>query len=125
MMSCGVVNLAVCSLPAVDKRISAVFYRDVVGLQPLHNHGERPVFALGRGAFLVLVEGKPVAQFVGDPPFPALALTVKELEIAVDQLESHGVEIPNGIQSRGETSWVLIQDPAGNLIELVQGVVHH
>jgi catechol-2,3-dioxygenase len=121
-MSFNVGYLAVCSLPAADLPSSAVFYRDVIGLRPLPDHGHRPAFALGRGAFLVLVAGEPVAQPEGVAPFPAVAFAVADLEAAVAGLKEHNVENLSGIRSHGVTRWVLFRDPAGNLIEFVEGM---
>ena len=123
-MSCGVEHLAVCALPAADPPAAASFYRDVIGLRPLPHHGHRPAFALGRGAFLVLVGGELPVQPEGEKPFPALALAVTDLEAAVARLKAHDVKALSGIRSHGATRWVTFHDPAGNLLEFVQGMAH-
>jgi catechol 2,3-dioxygenase-like lactoylglutathione lyase family enzyme len=123
-MSCDVKHLAVCTLPAADPPAAAAFYHDVIGLRPLPDHGHRPAFALGRGAFLVLVAGEPAVQPQGEKPFPALALAVADLEAAVARLKEQDVKDLSGIKSHGATRWVTFHDPAGNLLEFVEGMAH-
>jgi catechol 2,3-dioxygenase-like lactoylglutathione lyase family enzyme len=121
-MSCGVEHLAVCTLPAADPPAAAAFYRDVIGLRPLPHHGHRPAFALGRGAFLVLVAAELPVQGQGEESFPALALAVTDLEAAVARLKAHDVEALSAIRGHGATRWVTFRDPAGNLLEFVHGM---
>jgi len=40
--------------------------------------------------------------------------------LAIEQLGLHGVEMPWGVESDSVSRWVMLTDPAGNLIELVQ-----
>jgi hypothetical protein len=40
--------------------------------------------------------------------------------IAEERLRLHGVEMPWGVESDSASRWVMLTDPAGNLIELVQ-----
>ena len=37
---------------------------------------------------------------------------------AVARLESHGVDLPWGVEGEAGSRWVMFHDPAGNLIEL-------
>jgi len=107
-------------LLAPDVPTAIHFYRDVVGLHPLPHHGDRPAFDLEGGAHLVIVEGQPApAQNLG-ASFPVLALAVDDLDRAIEHLQTHGVDLPWGVETKGETRWVKFYDPAGNLIELAQ-----
>jgi len=114
-------HLAVISLWAEEMIRTVHFYRDVVGLKLLPHHGDRPAFVLGRGAHLVINKGQPrVAREPDEGQFPVLAFAIQDLQQAVDHLESHGVEMPWGIEAKAGTQWVKFYDPAGNLIEFAQ-----
>ena len=116
-------RVAVISLWAEDVPAAVHFYRDVVGLQllPSHSHhGERPHFDLD-GTYVTILQGKPVPAQDAEPPrFPLLAFAVDDLESAVERLHAHGVKLPWGIEEGMESRWALFQDPAGNLVELVE-----
>jgi catechol 2,3-dioxygenase-like lactoylglutathione lyase family enzyme len=114
-------RLAVVSLWAEDVPTAAHFYRDVIGLHLLPHHaGSRPHFDLGN-CYLTILKGKPVPA--GDPQparFPLVAFAVDDLEAAVERLRGHQVEMPWGIEEDSHSCWVMLHDPAGNLIELVE-----
>jgi catechol-2,3-dioxygenase len=115
-------RLAVVTLWAEDVAQTAHFYRDVIGLRWLPQHGARPHFDLG-GALLVILKGRSVAPFATplDPVparFPLIAFAVDDLDVAVDHLRAHQVDLPWGIEEDADSRWVMFHDPAGNLIEL-------
>ena len=113
-------RIYVVSLYADDLKITAHFYRDVIGLRLLPSHGDRPHFDLG-GSYLVLLPGKPaLAQDANRLRFPVVAFRVDSLDAALDRLEKHGVELPWGVEQNEASRWVMFHDPAGNLIELVE-----
>ncbi len=113
-------RLAVISLWAEDVPRTAHFYRDILGLTLVPHHGDRPHFDLG-GVSLVILRGKPVpAQNAVPPRFPILAFAVDDLDAAIEHLKQHQVELPWGVEEDENSRWVMIHDPAGNLIELVQ-----
>jgi catechol 2,3-dioxygenase-like lactoylglutathione lyase family enzyme len=108
------------SLWAEDLQAAIHFYRDVVGLPLKHHPGDRPYFDLD-GAYLVILKGSlPRAEGESQTRFPVVALTVDDLDAAVNRLRAHQVELPWGIEEGSGLRWVMIHDPAGNLIELVQ-----
>lgn len=114
------IRIAVVSLWAEDVPTAVHFYRDVVGLRLLPHHGEQPHFQVG-DTFLTILKGRPVpAQDTVPARFPLLALAVGDLDVAVERLSAHGVELPWGIEDERSSRWVMFHDPAGNLIELVQ-----
>jgi catechol-2,3-dioxygenase len=114
-------HLVVVSLRAEDVPATAHFYRDILGLGLLPNHGHWPTFDLGNGAHLVILHGQPaVAQGPDSPRFPVFAFAVEDLDEAVEHLKHHGVDLPWGIEVGPEARWVMFPDPAGNLIELAQ-----
>ena len=112
-------NVKVVSLWAEDVPKTAHFYRDVLGLELLpHQHNGQPHFKVGN-AHLVILKGIPRPAENSVPSrFPLLAFEVQNLEAAVDRLIAHDVELPWGIEESGASRWVMIHDPAGNLIEL-------
>jgi predicted enzyme related to lactoylglutathione lyase len=116
-------HIAVISLWAEDVPAAVHFYRDVVGLSllPSHSHhGERPHFDLN-GTYVTILQGKPIPAQDAEPArFPLIAFAVDDLASAVERLHAHGVELPWGVQEGVESRWALFQDPAGNLVELVQ-----
>ena len=114
-------HLVVVSLWATDVAATAHFYKDVIGLSLLPDHGHRPAFDLGLGAHLVLNEAQPGAVLDSKRSrFPNVAFAVRDLDEAVEHLADHGVELPWGVEANGEARWVIFCDPAGNLVELVQ-----
>lgn len=113
-------RLAVISLWAEDVPATAHFYRDVIGLRLLPQHGDRPHFDLG-GIYLTILKGKPRPPENPTPPrFPSVAFAVDDLDTAVERLRTHSVALPWGIEEDADSRWAMFHDPAGNLIELAQ-----
>lgn len=114
------VKLFIVSLWAEDLHQAAQFYREVIGLQPLTQHHGAPHFDLG-GAMLVIQSGRPRPPENPTPErFPILAFAVEDLNVALEGLQAHGVELPWGVESNPALRWVMFHDPAGNLLEMVQ-----
>ena len=113
-------QLAVVTLWAENVPEAAKFYRDVIGLEMIHEHtAERVHFRLGEHRYLVLLKGKPhPATDTAIERFPVVAFHVDDLEEAVDRLNAHGIETLEGIKEDSWSRWVMLHDPAGNLIEL-------
>jgi len=113
-------QLAVVSLWAEDVPEAAKFYRDVIGLEMIHHHtAERVHFRLGENRYLVILKGKPhPATKTAIERFPVVAFEVDDLEKAVERLEAHGVGTLKGVEEDSWSRWVMLHDPAGNLIEL-------
>jgi len=113
-------RVAVISLWAEDVEAAAHFYRDVIGLQLLPHHGERPHFELN-GIYLIILKGKPAPAQDAEPScFPLMAFAVDDLDAPVERLRAQNVELPWGVEEGADERWVMFHDPAGNLIELVQ-----
>lgn len=113
-------KLAVVSIWADDVPTTAHFYRDVLGLKLLDHHGDRPHFYLD-GVYLTILKGRPTpAQDAIPARFPLFAFAVDDLDVAVERLLANHVELPWGIEQDNTSRWVMLRDPAGNLIELVQ-----
>ncbi len=113
-------KLAVIALWAEDVHSAARFYHEVIGLTPLPHHGKWPHFNLG-GIYLTILQGRPrPAEDTVPSRFPILALSVDNLQTAIDRLEVNAVEMPWGIEEDTHSRWVMFHDPAGNLIEFVE-----
>lgn len=114
------VKLNVVSLWAEDLSETAHFYRDVIGLRLMPHHADRPHFDLG-DIYLVLVQGKPTVRDADAPDhFPVMAFAVRDLEESIEQLRSNNVDLPWEVVEGTGTRWIKFNDPAGNLIELVE-----
>ncbi len=114
------VKLAVVSLWAPDVAQTTHFYRDLIGLELLPHHGSRPHFDLG-GVALVLLQGTPRRPVDPDPDrFPVLAFAVQSLDRTLEVLRVHGVALPWPVEQTPGTRYVILKDPADNLIELVE-----
>ena len=113
-------RIAVVGLWTPDIAAAVHFYRDVIGLRPVKQRHKRPHFDVG-GVHLVLLEGRPVAAQNQVPSrFPLVAFAIDDLEAALVRLHDSGVRLPWGVGHDAHSKWAMFQDPAGNLIELVQ-----
>jgi len=113
-------GLAVVSIWVEDVRAAEEFYRDVLGLHLLAQHGGRPHFLVGE-TYLVILRGTPLAAKIATAErFPLLALGVDDLDAALERLHAHQVSTPWGVEGDGHSRWVMFYDSGGNLIELVQ-----
>lgn len=113
-------RLFVVTLWAQDVEAAAHFYKDVLGLQLLPHHGPRPHFQVGETLITILNSDLPISQTGQSLRFPCLAFEVENLDEAVRSLNHHGIELPWGIEEDSDSRWVMLHDPAGNLIELTQ-----
>jgi catechol 2,3-dioxygenase-like lactoylglutathione lyase family enzyme len=113
-------RFAVVALWANDVPRTAHFYRDVIGLNLIPHHGERPHFDVG-GTYLTILRGRPhPAEDAVPARFPVVTFRVPHLERAIARLEAAGVPLPWGIEGEAGSRWVMFHDPAGNLVELVE-----
>jgi hypothetical protein len=78
----------------------------------------RPHFDLG-GAYLAILQGRSLPPPDPVPArFPIIASAVDDLDVAIDRLRAHHINLPWGIDEDAGSRWVMFYDPAGNLIEL-------
>ena len=113
-------QLSVVSIWTTDVAATELFYQEVIGLSLLRGHGGIPHFDLG-GVCLVLLSGKPSPVRNSVPErFPLLAFRVENLDVVIERLIDHQVPFPWGIEQDSSARWVMVHDPAGNLIEMVE-----
>lgn len=119
-------KLAVVALWTEDMDRTSDFYRDVLGLPLLTVDRGRPHFDFG-GGYLILLHGQPHrVEDSARSRFPVLAFAVHNLDEVIHQLESHGVEMPWGVEEDSDSRWVMFHDPGGNLIEIaMMGINKH
>ncbi len=111
-------KLAVVSLWAEDVAATTHFYRDVIGLKLLMHDQHRPHFDLG-GIYLVILHGRPIPPLDPVPArFPIVAFAVDDLDTTVARLRIQHIDLPWGVEEDADSRWVMLRDPAGNLIEL-------
>ena len=68
----------------------------------------------------MLLHGKPpVSPDTLGTRYPQVALALSDFEGALARLQAHGVELPWGVEAGEGLRWVMLHDPAGNLIEIV------
>jgi predicted enzyme related to lactoylglutathione lyase len=114
------VKLLVVTLWADDVPALVHFYRDVIGLPLMVDHGDRPHFDLD-GVYLTIIKGIPSPAADSEPEhFPLVAFSVEDLDAAVNRLQAYGVDMPWGISSGPDSRWTMFYDPARNLIELAE-----
>lgn len=111
----GVHHVAIC-VPDVDAALA--FYVDGLGCRV---RDDRPDFGFP-GAWLDAgTQQIHLMQFAGTPaPLQHFALQVADLDAAVHDLESRGVEVRRSDHVQGAGYQAFLKDPAGNEIELNQ-----
>lgn len=117
-------ELAVLTVWAEASKLkaTAAFYQNVLNLKPVD--ADNPYILNAGGSFIVIMEGKLAPPVDTARRWPLFALTVPSLDDALEQLRKADVALPWGIEEYGEpkpySRYVMFNDPAGNLIELVE-----
>jgi catechol 2,3-dioxygenase-like lactoylglutathione lyase family enzyme len=108
------------SLFAEDVQAAVHFYRDVIGLDLIVHDAHLPHFNLS-GSYLVILPGQQVTK--PDPglqDFPLVAIQVPLLEVVLERLRHHGIEVTMGGDEAVGLLWAMFYDLSGNLIEVVE-----
>ncbi|MCP3920715.1 MAG: VOC family protein [bacterium] len=118
-------QVAVMTVWAEAEKIEATakFYDDVLGLKR-KSTSTSPYILDTDGTFVAIMEGKLESPHDPKRRWPMFALSVPDLDEAVKALREAKVELPWGIEEFGSpkpsSRYVMFNDPAGNLIEIVQ-----
>ncbi len=113
-------KLYVVTLWADDVKTCAHFYRDVIGLRLIDQHTPHPHFDLD-DAYLTIRPTRSIQPRDRDSDrFPIIAFAIDDLDAAIDRLHSHHIDLPWSIEQDEDGRWIMFDDPAGNLIELVE-----
>ncbi|MEE9554732.1 MAG: VOC family protein [candidate division Zixibacteria bacterium] len=117
-------SLCVVTLWAENVPETVAFYRDIIGLELMPHHGpDRVHLKMGENLYLVILKGKPSpATETTIERFPVVAFRVNDLDEAIAELNSKGVDLPPKIEEDAVSRWVFIHDPGGNLIEIAEFV---
>ena len=94
------------------ERCSA-FYRDVLGMESIHNLAGLAWFRFGDGDHVHLLGGN------GNTSQAHLALQVDDLAATLTRIHADGGDASRGDDLWGQQRW-FTRDPAGNLIELFE-----
>ena len=119
----GVVETA---LYADDLKAAAAFYCDVLGLELLHGDAERDLFYRCGDAVLIVFDpqltrlptSKAPTHGATGPGHVAFHVPQDELNMWIDRLLIHSVEIETEVTWPNGTRSVYFRDPAGNSLEL-------
>ena len=98
---------------ADDREASLRFYRDLLGLRQVADFGDWQEFDVG-GMRFGLDSGNSAAEI----PNAVVTFRVPDLDAAIAELRSHGVEPVSAVIDVGRGRFVAIHDPAGNLVNL-------
>ncbi|SRR6266487_3155277 len=113
-------KFAVIAVWAEDVIAATHFYRDVLKLKLLTHHEGLVHFDVN-GVYLLILKGRILpAQNSESSHFPLFAISVEDFDERLGRLEKHGITMPWGIEMNETSRWIIFNDPAGNLIELVQ-----
>lgn len=75
---------------------------------------------------LAILRGEPQPSLNPNPDrFPLIAFAVENLDEMVGKLNVAAVELPWGIEGTPDSPWIMLDDPAGNLIEIAQPPTPH
>jgi len=120
---------------ASDFRRSWRFYRDVLGLTPVHGHGEPPYgeFVADHGAMVSIFDRKQMAAAVGLVPGrydhrttgrSALIFETDDVDVLARRLRRRRVRLLQGPTDRPvwELRTIHLRDPDGYLIEIYSGL---
>jgi catechol 2,3-dioxygenase-like lactoylglutathione lyase family enzyme len=114
-------NIAVVTLWADNFEKTVKFYNKVLGMDLVHQESNGIIhFKIGDILFTVM-KGTPAwATNSIIPRFPIIAFSVEDIQRSFVMLKENEVELPWGIEESPAAKWIMFNDPAGNLIELVQ-----
>ncbi|HMK48083.1 MAG TPA: VOC family protein [Methanocella sp.] len=113
-------TVAVVTLWAEDFEKTVQFYKDVLGFS-IYDESDNVVHFDINGIYFTIIRGTPckVTNSI-IPRFPVIAFSVENLENVVQVLIDNSIDLPWGIEKSHAAKWVMFNDPAGNLIELVE-----
>ena len=114
-------NLAVVTLWAENYEETVEFYKEVLGTNDIHLEVEGVIHFKIDDILFTVMKGKPgIATNSIIPRFPIIAFSVEDVQQTSNMLKEIKVELPWGIEENATAKWIMLNDPAGNLIEFVQ-----
>jgi len=113
-------QISVATLWTEDMPATVRFYSEAIGLRLClcHlRHMDPPHFDAG-GAYLAILKGVSALSQNAET-FPLIALSVDDLNSAIERLKAHHVDLLKDVEEDLDSRWVFFRDPGGSLIELV------
>lgn len=98
---------------ANDKEESLRWYRDVLGLAHVADYGDWQEFDVAGARF-----GVDTGNTAEEIPNAVVTFRVPDLEQAIDELRTQGVEPVSPIIDVGRGRFVAILDPSGNVVNV-------
>ena len=94
-----------------------MFFRDVMGMQPIRDETEIAGFQLIDGTQIELY--RPEEEFHAFfTTGPVVAFRVDDVDVARTTMEAAGIEFIGSIQRAGKTSWNHFRAPDGTVFEI-------
>jgi catechol 2,3-dioxygenase-like lactoylglutathione lyase family enzyme len=116
-----IINMAVVTLWADNFEETVIFYKRVLGMNDVQQESEGIIHFKIDDILFTVMKGKPAkATNSINPRFPIVAFSVEDIQKSFNILKENKVELPWGIEESAAAKWIMFNDPAGNLIELVQ-----
>jgi catechol 2,3-dioxygenase-like lactoylglutathione lyase family enzyme len=114
-------NIAVITLWANNFEETLEFYKEVLGINNIHLEMNGVVHFKINEVLFTVMQGKPgKAENSFIPRFPIVAFSVEDIEETSRMLMENETDLPWGIEENATAKWIMLFDPAGNLIEFVQ-----
>jgi len=105
------------SVPVTDMERSKSFYRDTLGLQPVHERGF-PEYQLGENISVYLLNMEQIGSSFTSPHTASIALRVPDVASARAELEANGVSFEGDTLDTGVCHMAHFKDPDGNVLML-------
>ena len=105
------------SVPVTDTERSKSFYRETLGLQPVHERGF-PEYQLGENISVYLLNMEQIGSSFTSPHTASIALRVPDVASARAELEANGVSFEGDTLDTGVCHMAHFKDPDGNVLML-------
>jgi len=105
------------SVPVTDMERSKSFYRETLGLQPVHERGF-PEYQLGENISVYLLNMEQIGSSFTSPHTASIALRVPDVASARAELEANGVSFEGDTLNTGVCHMAHFKDPDGNVLML-------
>jgi len=106
------------AVPVTDIERSKRFYGETLGLSPVGDGGGWPEFQLGENVSLYLIDPSNIGQTFQGPHTAHIAMRVPNVDEALEELESRGVEFDRETVDTGVCHMAFFKDPDGNQLML-------
>ncbi len=117
------VRRIVANLEAAQPGAAQAFYRDLLGLAVVMDHGWLRTYA---GDAAMTVQVSIACEGGSGTPVPALSVEVDDLDQALDQARRAGIAIEYGpVEEPWGVRRFFVRDPFGHLVNILQHAAPH